>query len=180
MFPTVTGAYQGTDSMLFSACGSSAGDTRGENMTVLQRRDARGFEAGSFRKFVVGAALAVVGVAAAFGISQVIDQEATAEVAATTPAERNAIELGRAQRAEAMEQIDRALIEKYRPAVTSSPAAVLHNQGLDVLEKYNTLGVQNKPALTAAEIEQARSQAMVEHYSNQWKTGTSESQTGPR
>lgn len=89
-------------------------------MTVLQRRDARGFEAGSFRKWVVGTALAVVGLAAAFGLSQVIDQEATTSVA-TTPAERNAIEQGLAQRAEAMEQIDRALIEKYRPAVTSSP-----------------------------------------------------------
>lgn len=125
-------------------------------MTVLQKRDARGFETGSFRKFVVGAALAVVGVAAAFGLSQVIDQEATTTAAATTPAERNAIELGRAQRAEAMEQIDRALIEKYRPAVASSPAAVLHTQGLDVLEQYNTLGAQNKPAQSAAEIETAR------------------------
>lgn len=115
-------------------------------MTVLQRRDARGFEAGPFRKFVVGATLAVVGVAAAFGLSQVIDQEATTTVAATTPAERNAIESGTAQRAEAMEQIDRALIEKYRPAVASSPAAVLHMQGLDVLEQYNTLGAQTKSA----------------------------------
>lgn len=119
-------------------------------MTVLQKREARGFEPGSFRKFVVGAALAAVGVGAAFGLSQVIDQDAATSVAATTPAERNAIELGNAQRAEAMEQIDRALIEKYRPA------------------------------LSPADIEQARGQAMVDHYTNQWNAGGADSQTGPR
>lgn len=92
-------------------------------MTVLQKRDARGFVAGPIRKFAVGAALAVVGVAAAFGLSQVIDQEATTALV-TTPAERNAIAQGQAQRAESMQRVDQALIENYRQAATRSAAAV--------------------------------------------------------
>jgi len=111
-------------------------------MTVLQRRDARGFETGPIRKFVVGAALAAAGVAAAFGLSQVIDQAETTTMV-TTPAERNAIEQAQAERAESMQRIDQALIDKYRPAATLSPAAVEHARGLDVLEQYNTLGAQN-------------------------------------
>lgn len=117
-------------------------------MTVLQRRDARGFETGPIRKFVVGAAVAVVGVGAAFGLSQVIDQEETSAMV-TTPAESNAIAQGQAQRAESMERLDQALIEKYRPAATLSPAAIEHARGLDVLEQYNELG-----ASTPAAIEQ--------------------------
>jgi hypothetical protein len=82
-------------------------------MTVLRRRDARGFEPGPIRKFAVGAAFAVVGVAAAFGLSQVIDQEATPAPVATTPAERNAIAEAQALRAESMHRLDQSLIEKY-------------------------------------------------------------------
>lgn len=120
-------------------------------MTVLQKRDARGFEAGPIRKFVVGATLAAVGVGAAFGLSQVID-EAETKVMGTTVAERNAIEQGRAA---SIEPADRALIERYTPAAPS-------------------------PASTPAGIEQARGQAMVDHLTNQWQAGANTSQAGPR
>lgn len=119
-------------------------------MTVLQRRDAKGFEAGSFRKFVVGTALAAVGVAAALGLSQLIDQEAASVETGLTAVERNAIAAAQAERAESIHPVDRMLIERYRPSL--SPAA----------------------------IEQARGQAMVDHYTNQWNAGGGESQAGPR
>lgn len=88
-------------------------------MTVLQKRDARGFESGSFRKFVVGAALAVVGVAAALGLTQVIDQEAAVETGLTT-VERNAVAAAQAERAESIHPVDRMMIERYQQAANSS------------------------------------------------------------
>jgi hypothetical protein len=53
-------------------------DTKGESMTVLRRDDARGLESKRTRGFVVGLTMAVIGLAAAFGISQLIDSTGTA------------------------------------------------------------------------------------------------------
>lgn len=136
-------------------------------MTVLQRRDARGFEIGPFRKFVVGAALAVVGVAAAFGLSQVLDQDETTALV-TTPAERNAIAQGQAQRAESMQRVDQALIERWRPA----PESALEDELAAIRAQANTPN--------PAAIEQARGQAMVDHYTKQWQAAANTSETGPR
>lgn len=44
-------------------------------MTVLQRKEARGFNTGGARKYVIGLVMAVVGVGAAYGISQLIDND---------------------------------------------------------------------------------------------------------
>ncbi|MFZ0014324.1 MAG: hypothetical protein WAL25_09440 [Acidimicrobiia bacterium] len=44
-------------------------------MTVLQRNDARGVSSGRAKSYVIGVALAVVGVGAAFGLSRVIDTD---------------------------------------------------------------------------------------------------------
>lgn len=101
-------------------------------MTVLQKRDARGFETGPIRKFVVGATLAAVGVGAAFGLSQVID-EAETKVMGTTVAERNAIEQGRAA---SIEPADRALIERYTPAA-STPAGIEQAGGQAMVDDYS-------------------------------------------
>lgn len=48
---------------------------KGENMTVLQGNDVRGVRMGRAKGYMVGAALAVVGVGAAFGLSRVIDTD---------------------------------------------------------------------------------------------------------
>jgi len=92
-------------------------------MTVLQKRDAKGFEAGPFRKFVVGTALAAVGVAAALGLSQLIDQEAASVESGLTAVERNAIAAAQAERAESIHPVDRMMIERYQQAETSSLGA---------------------------------------------------------
>lgn len=47
-------------------------------MTVLQKRDARGIDSKRSRGLMVGVAMAVIGLAAAFGISQLIDNNDTA------------------------------------------------------------------------------------------------------
>lgn len=112
-------------------------------MTVLQRKAARGFETGPIRKFVVGAALAAAGVAAAFGLSQVFEQDTTSAETGLTAVERNAIAQAQAEGAESIQPVDQALIDRYGPAATMSPAAVEHARGLDVLEEYNTLGAQS-------------------------------------
>lgn len=44
-------------------------------MTVLQRKEARGFHAGDARNYVIGLLMAVVGLGAAYGISQVIGSD---------------------------------------------------------------------------------------------------------
>lgn len=140
-------------------------------MTVLNRRDARGFDSGPIRKYLVGLAVAVAGVAAAFGLSQIIDQDAAAVETGLTAVERNAIAQSQAESAASAERLDQALIERFAPPV--APEFTLQDE-LAALHAART------NTQSPAAIEQARGQAMVEHYTNQWETAASTSQSGPR
>lgn len=64
-------------------------DTKGEDMTVLRRDDVRGFESKPIGKLVAALAIVAIGVAAAFGISRLIDGTGTVDVPAVM-AERGA------------------------------------------------------------------------------------------
>lgn len=134
-------------------------------MTVLQRKDARGFDSGPIRKYVVGVALAVVGVGAAFGLSQVIDQQTTPVEIGRTPVELKAAAAGEI---ESMRRLDQALIQRWQPAPEFTLADEL-------------AALRAKPETTSpAAIEQARGQAMVDHFAGQWQAGAGTSQSGPR
>ena len=68
-------------------------------MTVLRRNDVRGFESKRTRNFLVGLAVVVVGLAAAFGIGQLITDDAMSTGSPVATLQSGAAERGAAMQA---------------------------------------------------------------------------------
>jgi hypothetical protein len=92
-------------------------------MTVLRREDARGFDGGRPRKYLIGLVMVVAGIGAAFGISQLINDGNAIEVP-TAMAERGA---AMQENVETLTRIGQAQMAA-QAATQSSPVATLNTQ----------------------------------------------------
>lgn len=115
--------------------------------------------------------MVVAGVAAAFGLSQIIDGETASVETGLTAVERNAIAQAQAESIASAERLDQTLVERFAPPATSE---------FTLQDELAALHTARTSATSPAAIEQARGQAMVDHYTNQWEAAAGTSQSGPR